>query len=47
VFVDTLDPAFPDHVSLNVPCTGEDTCGEATWYDVGAGPFVMKWRRET
>lgn len=42
VFVDTVDPAYLNHVSLNVPC-----CGEAAWFDVGRGAFVMRWVRET
>jgi hypothetical protein len=45
VFVDTLDPAFLNHVGFSVP--GTSVCCDGTWYDVGRGAFAMSWVRET
>lgn len=45
VFVQTLDPTYPNHVGFSVP--GSDVCCDGAWYEVGSGVFRLNYVRET
>jgi hypothetical protein len=44
-FVQTVDPAYPNHVGFSVP--GSNVCCDGAWYDVGRGVFRLNYFRDT